>query len=88
MSISKQPIDGGSLPWLQWLLLEGDSIIIANFGVEYSNEAQGRAGPARMTRQARPFRVNPKFSGTKDDNFITRSLSGRILEIEKAIKEV
>lgn len=89
LSASQQPIEsGGSLPWLQWLLLEGDSIIIADFGVEYSSEAKGRAGPARMTTSNRPFRVNPNFSGTKDDNFITRALRTYFPQIEKAIAGV
>lgn len=89
LSVSQQPIEsGGSLPWLEWLLLEGDSIIIANFGVEYSNEAKGRAGPARMTSSNRPFRVNPNFSGTRDDNFITRALKTYFPQIEKAIAGV
>lgn len=89
LSVSQQPIEsGGSLPWLEWLLLEGDSIIIANFGVEYSNEAKGRAGPARMTSSNRPFKVNPNFSGTRDDNFITRALKTYFPQIEKAIAGV
>lgn len=89
LSISQQPIEiGGSLPWLQWLLLEGDSIIIADFGVEYSNEAKGRAGAARMSRSYKPFRVNPNFSGTRDNNFITRALRTYFPQIEKAIAGV
>lgn len=89
LSVSQQPIEsGGAIPWLQWLLLEGDSIIIADFGVEYSNEAKGRAGPARMSRSTAPFRVNPSFSGTRDDNFITRALRAYFPQIEKAISGV
>lgn len=88
-SFAKQQIeDGGSLPWLSWLLLSGDAIIIADFGVEYSSEAKGRAGPARMSKYERPFKVDPQFSGTKDNNFITRSLNRYLPDIEKTIIEV
>lgn len=85
-SFSKQPIEsGGAIPWLEWLLLAGDSIIIADFGVEYSNQTKGRAGPARMSQAERPFKVDSRFSGTKDNNFITRSIKRYFPEIEKTI---
>lgn len=88
-SFSRQAIEsGGSIPWLEWLLLAGDSIIIADFGVEYSSQAKGRAGPARMSKSEKPFKVDSQFSGTKDNNFITRALKKYFLEIEKAITGV
>lgn len=73
----------GNIPWLQWLLTAGDSIIIADFGVDYG--PYGRSGMARMTAKRRPFKVDSSFSGTPQDNFITRALTPRAGEIEKAI---
>lgn len=74
---------GENLPWLEWLLRYGDSIIIIDFGVEYTEG--GRSGGAIMTTRNRPFRVNSQFSGTEDDNFISRALSRNIKKIEETI---
>ncbi len=80
---AQQPIDGGSIPWLEWLLTLGDSIIIANFGVEYG--PFGRTGKAHMTESAKPFKVNSSFSGTPNNNFITRAIQSVSPQIETAI---
>ena len=73
----------GNIPWLQWLLTAGDSIIIADFGVDYG--PYGRSGMARMTVSRRPFKVDSAFSGTPENNFITKALTPRAGDIEKAI---
>jgi hypothetical protein len=73
LSVAEQPIRGGSIPWLSWLLKAGDSIIIADFGVEYGGH--GRTGKARMSKNFAPYKVNSAFSGTKDNNFITRAIA-------------
>lgn len=66
---------GDTLPWLDWLLNIGDSVIIADFGVEYGSF--GRSGGARMSSKSRPFKVDSAFSGTIANNFVTRSLESR-----------
>jgi hypothetical protein len=73
----------GDIPWLQWLLTAGDSIIIADFGVDYG--PYGRSGMARMTVSNRPYKVDSAFAGSPEDNFITRALSKRIGDIKLAI---
>jgi hypothetical protein len=83
LPVATQIIEGGSLPWLKWLLTLGDTIIIANFGVEYG--PYGRTGRARMTEESRPFKVNSAFSGTVDDNFITRAIQRSKSQIINAI---
>lgn len=85
---ASQPIEDGSLPWLSWLLTAGDSIIIANFGVEFGSFPQSRTGGARMAQKAAPYKVNSAFSGTEDDNFITRSISTASGEIRRIIRGV
>jgi hypothetical protein len=74
---------GVELPWLDWLLMYGDSIIIVNYGVKYTEG--GRSGGAIMTTENRPFRVDPKYSGTDSDNFITRALNRNSAIIEDRI---
>jgi hypothetical protein len=72
---------GKSLPWIEWLLLAGDSPVIMEYHVEEGDF--GRTGEAHMVRGGsyKVGRVNPSFSGTIDDNFITRALSGKEFEI-------
>jgi hypothetical protein len=74
---------GETLPWLDWLLNLGDSVIIADFGVEYGSF--GRSGGARMTPKGRPFKVDSSFSGTATDNFITRAIESHKGEIASII---
>jgi hypothetical protein len=86
LSIAQQPVRGGSIPWLSWLLTAGDSIIIADFGVEYSS-GSGRTGGARMSQDFAPFRVDPRFSGNSQDNFITRAITPKFREISSIIRK-
>lgn len=86
LPIANQAIDGGSLPWLKWLLTFGDTIIIANYGVEYG--PFGRTGLARMKEKIGPFKVRSQYSGTIDDNFITRALATDQSRIEQALVRV
>lgn len=72
---------GATLPWLDWLLTYGDSIIVANFGVKYS-AGKGRTGGGYMLPHYRPFQVNSAFSGTVDNNFITRAIMSKLPDIE------
>jgi len=85
LSVAQQEIIGGSLPWLSWLLTAGDSVIIADFGVEYKSGA-GRSGGAKMSSDFAPFRVDPQYSGTIDNNFITRAILPRMKEMSSMIK--
>tara|TARA_Y100001938_G_C8087156_1_gene432755 strand:+ start:501 stop:1109 length:609 start_codon:yes stop_codon:yes gene_type:complete len=77
LPVAEQPIEsGGSIPWLYWLLTLGDAVIIADFGVEFGG-GRGRTGGAIMTPVNSPYKVDSRFSGTQDDNFITRAV-GRV----------
>jgi hypothetical protein len=77
---------GGYIPWLRWLLFEGDRVIIQDYGVEYKLGA-GRTGGARMIEEAPPFRVDPRYSGTIESNFITRALYPFIPAINQTIRQ-
>jgi hypothetical protein len=78
----------GRIPWLEWLLFAGDSIIIAHYGVEYG-AGLGRSGGAHMVSLKDapfgPYKVNSAFSGTTDNNFITRAISRVSGEIKNTI---
>jgi hypothetical protein len=77
---------GANLPWIEWLLLKGDEIIITDYHVE-PKIGTGRSGLATMKAggEYTVGRVNPAYSGTQDDNFITRALKGKERDIEAAI---
>ena len=86
LSAGQQAIEtGGSIPWLSWMLTAGDSIIIADFGVEYETGAD-RSGGARMDQAAKPFKVNPLYSGDETNNFITRALQPALKEISSIVR--
>ena len=77
--------EGGSdLHWLDWLLTQGDSVVIA--GYSYLPDRDGRSGVGEMVAGG-SFRVPPEFSGTISDNFITRAFSEREYEVTKILKE-
>jgi hypothetical protein len=84
-SFAQQAIEGGSLPWLSWLLTLGDSIIITGFGVEFGSFKTSRTGDARMSSKMAPYKVNSAFSGTLNDNFITRAIDRVYPQIQSII---
>ncbi len=82
---------GDELEWLKWLLLEGDRIINAEYGVVFGKSKNSRSGNAVMlpigSKFKRPFRVNPRYSGTKDNNWLTRAFEdNRQLFINEVLK--
>lgn len=60
------------LKWLDWLLFEGDRIIVGTFHFEGSNN--GRSGLGTM-KTGGSFRVPPYYAGTANSNFVTRAFS-------------
>lgn len=74
---------GQSLPWLRWLLLEGDAIIINQYHVSSGSYPTSRTGEAIMVPKG-VFKVDSNFSGTAEDNFITRALD----RYEERISEI
>ena len=86
LSAGQQAIEtGGSIPWLSWMLTSGDSVIIADFGVEYE-AGTGRSGGATMDQSKKPFKVNPLYSGDESNNFITRALEPALKEISNIVR--
>jgi hypothetical protein len=80
--------EGGTIPWLQWLLLEGDKRIVRNY--EFSPITRNsRTGLGIMIpSDRRGWQVPPEFSGTESNNFATRAFDGVDTKIEKIVKSV
>jgi hypothetical protein len=74
---------GVDLHWLDWLLIQGDTVII--LGYDYVPASRGRSGGGYMSL-GKTWRVPPEFSGTPTNNFITRSFDGRDNEIINILK--
>jgi len=76
---------GADLHWLDWLLIQGDTTIVK--GYEYSPGNKGRSMGGYMNT-GNAWRVPPEYSGTKDNNFITRAFVNRDAEIENILKRL
>ena len=80
-----------TLEWLNWLLKEGDKIIVGNFGFEKIT-GRGRSSLGSM-KKGGSWRISPQHAGTEDDNFITRALGNKASQtnmaniIQKAIEK-
>jgi hypothetical protein len=66
----KKPV---RLDWLDWLLVRGDSIIVAKFHYEPST-GKGRSGLGEMKKEGM-FRMNSAWSGVQGNNFISRAIT-------------
>ena len=61
------------LNWLEWLLTKGDTIVVV--GWEYEpGKGMGRSRLGHMI-EGGSWRVDPRYSGNIDNNFVTRSLT-------------
>lgn len=82
---------GETIPWLDWLLTQGDQILVFSHRITYdltaSQKARSRSGQALMIVTAgQGWRVPPEASGTEDDNFLTRAFNGS--EVERILVEI
>lgn len=67
-------VSGITIPWLEWLLLEGGKILVKNYTVKFGPNSRSRTGFAIMVSSNENWRVPPEFAGTKNNNWITRAL--------------
>lgn len=65
---------GYSLPWLEWLLLEGNKTIIKNQNVILGYNKYSRTGYALMKDSSTSWSVPSQYAGTISNNWITRAL--------------
>jgi hypothetical protein len=77
--------NGSVLPWLQWLLIEGQNPIVNNY--YFRSSSKGRTGGGIMVeRQSAAWSVPKQFSGTFNDNFATRALGNIQDEIDVIVR--
>lgn len=61
------------LPWLSWLLFEGNRVIIAGYEIQFGNFNNSRSGQAIMV-QGSSWKVPTVAAGTRDYNFLTQAI--------------
>tara|TARA_R110000751_G_scaffold204710_1_gene309097 strand:+ start:1267 stop:1902 length:636 start_codon:yes stop_codon:yes gene_type:complete len=80
--------NGHNIEWMDWLLTRGSQVVVSGFESVFAVEASNsRSGLGFMLKSGGSFRVDPRFSGTKDSNFLTRIVIGSRVAIEQIIKE-
>lgn len=79
---------GRDLPWLKWLLYEGNKYLI--FGHEYTDISSPRSRSGKGLMVVNPnedWKVPPEFSGTRNNNWLSRALIGNT-EVEREYAKI
>lgn len=88
---SKYQSGSNRIDWLEWLILKGDSIIIADYTIRYFQKPidKSRTNNALMfkNKKGKSYRVPSEFSGTEENNFITRAFTENP-DTERLIAEI
>ena len=79
---------GYSLPWLEWLLLDGSKSIVKNYEVIFGPNPASRTGSAIMSPSSDSWGVSSSYAGTIGDNWITRSIDAAEGQISNLFDEV
>ena len=82
----QSPRSGEFIPWMEWLLTKGTTIIYDDFFVTKGEFKTSRSGFALMLPSGgsgKMFRVDPNFAGTADDNFVVNTIASLLPEIGK-----
>lgn len=88
---SYQTEKGETIPWLQWLLKEGDRILIVTHKVFHPSvpTARSRTGTNTIMKKTRGagWGVPAAFAGTDQHNFCTRAIANALNDIGRIIQE-
>ena len=84
---------GAVLPWLSWLLTFGDKYIVRDYEIKYAvgnfRFPFSRSGGAIMVpAPKKAWRVPPEFSGTQNNNFVTRAIDSIDSRLEDILQLV
>lgn len=81
---------GGPVDWLEWLVTKGTQVVIGDYWLFPYAKGFTRSGGSSIMKKIEstprePFRVDPNYAGTADDNFITRAIEMKADDILNAI---
>jgi hypothetical protein len=79
---------GYSLPWLEWLLLEGNKVIVRKQQVVFRPSKFSRTGMAVMQESNKNWKVPAQFAGTISNNWITRTIDDNEATINNFLEKV
>lgn len=80
--------NGYSLPWLQWLLLDGGKVLVKDYSVVFGPHKASRTGFAIMKNdKSSSWRVPAAFAGTISNNWVTRAIDSLDDNINKIIQD-
>lgn len=79
---------GYQLPWLEWLLLEGNKTIIKKQDVVIGSNKFSRTGNAIMRESSKSWKVPSAFAGTIGNNWITRAIDNAESQINDLLDKV
>jgi hypothetical protein len=85
-SVVYDSLRGYSLPWLEWLLLDGRKVLVRRQQVVISANKRSRTGMALMRESGQNWSVPAQFAGTINDNWITRAIDDCADEIINLIE--
>jgi hypothetical protein len=74
------------IPWLRWLTLEGDKIMVGDHSFVGGYLERSRTGYGIMAKPGN-WHVPVEYAGTAEENWITRALAGLPLLVENIIKK-
>ena len=66
---------GSVVPWLDWLLLRGGDIVVADYEVKIGPNSRSRTGMAVMVSSNENYRIPAQFAGTEQNNWVYRAIS-------------
>lgn len=78
---------GYTLPWLEWLLLDGNKTIVSKYEVAIGPNPYSRTGQAIMRSSKRSWKVPAEFAGTSRDNWITRAIDSIENDIDNLVQK-
>lgn len=78
-----------AVDWANWLLLEGNQIIVSQYKFVNGFEQYSRSGSGIMIKAySGVWRVPSEHSGVKGDNWLTRSLTQSLKQISDEYKQI
>ncbi len=79
------------IPWLYWLLFSGTQKIVKEYVVRYGFYPKSRSQHAimvsRKKKKGTGFRIDSRYAGVAENNFITRALDTAGSELERFMRQ-
>lgn len=79
------PSKGGMVDWLEWLTTKGSQVVLGDYFIYPYAKGNTRSGGTsimqKIVSSGKAFRVDPKYAGTINDNFIRNA----VLDVEDEI---